>query len=83
MTGILFAGLGIGIPHVQSTTKMICDCNFIKLTQREMYGTAEFGLVGPSTGAPASYDILLYPNEAMLLFTRYLLIIDCIPSSSL
>ena len=46
ITGIPFAVFGMTIPHGQSTMKMICDYSFVKLTQREMYGSAEFGLVG-------------------------------------
>jgi len=62
---------------------MICDGSFVKLTQREMYGIAETDLVDHSTGAPASYHILEHPIEAMVQFTRYLLIIDFITYSSL
>jgi len=83
ITGILIAEFGITIPHRQYTMKMICDCNFVKLTQREMYSTTEFDLVDHQTGAPAFHYILEHPNEAMLPFTRYVLIIDFISYSSL
>ena len=62
--------------------KMICSSTFFKLTQREMYGIAEIDLVDHSTGAPAFHHILEHPNEAMIPFNRYLLIIDSIPYSS-
>ena len=56
--------------------KMISDSSFDRLTQRGMYGTAEFDLVDHETSTTAFHHILDHPNEAMVQFTRYLLIID-------
>jgi hypothetical protein len=63
--------------------KMTCDSSIFKLTQREMYGIIEIDLVDHLTSAPAFHHIQEHPNEAILQFTRYLLIIDYILYSSL
>jgi hypothetical protein len=63
--------------------KMICDSGLVKLIQREMDGIAETDLVDHQSVAPVFHHILEHPNEAMLQFTRYPLIIDTIPYSSL
>jgi len=63
--------------------KIICDSSFVKFTLREMYGIAEIDLVDHQSGAPASHHILEHPDEAMLQFPRYLLIVDFISYSSL
>jgi hypothetical protein len=83
MTGISFALFGIKIPHGEYTMKIISDCSLVQLTQGEMSGTAQLDQVDQTTGAPAFHHILEYTNEDMLLFTRYLVIIDFISYSSL
>jgi hypothetical protein len=82
ITGIPVEDFSITIPHGQYRMKMICNCSFVELKQREMYSTKEFDRVDHSTGAPLFHQILELPNEAILLFTRYGLIIDLISYSS-
>jgi hypothetical protein len=71
------------MPQRQYTMKMVCDSSLVKLRQREMYATAEIDIVDHQSFAPAFHHILEHPNEAMFPFTRYLLIIDFSPYSSL
>ena len=82
-TGILFADLGITIPHGQYTMKIMSDCSLDILTQREMYRTTEFDLVDHLTVAHSVHHISDHRNEAMLHFTRYLFIIDFFSDTSL
>jgi len=60
---------------------MSSDCSYDRFSQREIYYTLEFDLVDHYTGAPALRHILDNPNEAMVQFTRYLLIIGFISYS--
>jgi len=75
-TRILFAAVGTTIPLGQYTISR--DFSLESFSQREIYGTAQFDLVNHSTGAPAFHHILAPPNQALVQFTRYLLIIDFI-----
>jgi len=78
-TWISFADFGITIPLGQYTINR--DCSFDSFLQREIYGTVQFDLVDHYTGAPAFHHILDPPNQALVQFTRYLLIIDFISYS--
>jgi hypothetical protein len=78
-TRIPFADVGTTIPLRQYTISRVCSFN--SFSQREIYGTTEFESVNHYTGTPAFDHILDSPNQAVVQFTRYLLMIDFISYS--
>jgi hypothetical protein len=64
------------------TNNIQWKCAALTDSHKRIYGTAEFDLVHHQIGAPAFYDILVYPIQAMIQFTRCLFSIDFISYSS-